>query len=66
MADSIHKEILRTCHLLTRQGDAQEIRVPKAGRRGIISGHFDNPEALVNAVLQLCGSVPGGGHLEDR
>jgi hypothetical protein len=56
---SPREEILRTCHLLMAPGDVHEIRIPKAGRRGTISGYFDDPEALADAVLPLDGTVPG-------
>jgi hypothetical protein len=39
-------------------GDVHEVRIPKAGRRGTISGYFDNPEALADAVGPLDGTVP--------
>jgi hypothetical protein len=52
-------EILRACALLMKRGDVHEVRVPKAGSRGTISGYFDNAEALAKAVLPLDGTVPG-------
>jgi hypothetical protein len=39
-------------------GDVHEVRIPKAGRRGTISGYFDNPEALADVVEPLDGTVP--------
>ncbi|MEO8592310.1 MAG: hypothetical protein ABI759_03225 [Candidatus Solibacter sp.] len=56
---SVREEILRTCHLLMRPGDVHEVRILKAGRRGTISGYFDNPEVLADAVSSLDGNVPG-------
>jgi hypothetical protein len=41
-----------------QRGDVHEVRIPKTGRRGTISGYFDNAEALANAVLPLDGTVP--------
>jgi hypothetical protein len=58
MALSTRQEILRACRLLMRPGDVHEIRIPKAGRRGTISGYFDSPELVVEAVLLLDGDVP--------
>jgi hypothetical protein len=40
-------------------GDVHEVRIPKAGHRGTISGYFNSPEALAEAVLPLDGTVPG-------
>jgi hypothetical protein len=57
MVDSAREEIMRTCHLLIGRDDVHEIRIPKAGRRGTISGYFNNREALVEAVLPLDGTV---------
>jgi hypothetical protein len=39
-------------------GDVHEVRIPKAGRLGTISGYFDNAEALADAVAPLDGTVP--------
>ena len=52
-------EILRTARLLMRPGDVHEVRIPKAGRLGTISGYFDDPEKLATAVLVYDGTVPG-------
>jgi hypothetical protein len=57
MADAPREEILRTCRLLMRAGDVHEIRTPKAGRRGTISGYFNAPERVADAVLPLDGAV---------
>ena len=53
------EEILRACGLLMVPGDVHEIRVPKTGRLGTISGYFDDAEALADAVESLDGTVPG-------
>jgi hypothetical protein len=58
VAVSPREEILRTCRLLMAPSDVHEVRCPKTGRRGTISGYFDQPEALADAVLRLDGSVP--------
>ena len=52
------EEILRTCRLLMAPGAVHELRIPKAGRHGTISGYFDSIEALADAVLPLDGTVP--------
>jgi hypothetical protein len=53
------EEILRACRLLMVPGDVHEVRVPKAGRRGTLSGYFSDVEKLVDAVLLIDGTVPG-------
>jgi hypothetical protein len=47
------------CRLLMAPGDVHEARILKAGRRGTISGYFDDVESLATAVLALDGEVPG-------
>jgi hypothetical protein len=59
LATSAREEILRTYRLLVAPGAVHEVRIPKAGRRGTISGYFNDGEALANAVLGLDGKVPG-------
>ena len=58
-AVSPREEILRTCRLLMAPSDVHEVRCPKTGRRGTISGYFAQPEALADAVMRLDGNVPG-------
>ena len=53
------EEILRTCRLLMAAGAVHEVRSPKAGRRGTISGYFDDAERLADAVLPIDGTVSG-------
>src|ERR1019366_4589259 len=53
------EEILRTCRLLMAPGDVHEVRIPKAGRRGTISGYFDDSEKLADAGLAVDATVPG-------
>jgi hypothetical protein len=40
-----------------RPGEVQEVRIPKAGRRGTLSGYFNNPELVVEAALRLDRTV---------
>src|SRR6516162_5007191 len=58
MANSAREELLRSCHLLMCPGDVHEIRIPKAGRLGTISGYFDSPEAIADVALRWDGHVP--------
>ena len=53
------EEMLRTCRLLMRPGDVHEVRIPKAGRLGTVSGYCDSVELIVDAILRLDGHVPG-------
>jgi hypothetical protein len=53
------EEILRTCRLLMAAGEVYEVRSPKAGRRGTISGYFDAAELLADAAVAIDGTVPG-------
>jgi len=40
-------------------GEIHEVRSPKAGRHGTISGYFDDAERLADAVFAIDGIVPG-------
>jgi hypothetical protein len=53
------EEIRRTCRLLMAPGDVHEVRIPKAGRRGTISGYFDDADRFSEAVDAVNGTVPG-------
>ena len=53
------EEILRTCGVLMAPGDVHELRIPKAGRFGTISGYFNDPGKLADAALRFDGRVPG-------
>jgi hypothetical protein len=48
-------EIRRAIGLLFRPDDVVEVRVPKAGKRRTVSGHFQDFEALARAVERLEG-----------
>jgi hypothetical protein len=55
---SAREEILRTCRVLMRPGDVHEVRIPKTRWHGTISGYFDRPDVLADAVLRYDGTVP--------
>jgi hypothetical protein len=55
---SVQEEILRAARLLMAPGAVHEVRIPKT-RQGTISGYFNCPEALADAVLGLDGKVEG-------
>ena len=46
-------EILRTWHLFRQPGEVLEMRIPKAGRYKTVSGYFNEPGALADAVIGL-------------
>jgi len=47
------EEILRTWHIFRQPGEVLELRIPEAGRYKVISGYFDDPEKLADAVIGL-------------
>jgi hypothetical protein len=50
--------ILEAARVLMAPGGVYELRVPKAGRDGTISGYFDTPEKLAAAAAGLDGLYP--------
>lgn len=50
--------ILEAARLLMEPGGVYEVRIPKAGRDGTLSGYFDTPEALAAAAAELDGRYP--------
>jgi hypothetical protein len=56
---AIMAEIQRGAELLMESGQVYEIRIPKAGRNGTISGYFDDPAKIAKAVAPLDGNVSG-------
>src|SRR5438105_4918114 len=50
-------EIRRALQLLFQRGDIVELRVPKAGRDGTISGYFDNADLLLTSALNIDGKA---------
>jgi len=56
LADSA--EVARTIEVLFEPGDTIELRVPRAGRDGTVSGYFNDQPELVKAILSLRGDVP--------
>jgi hypothetical protein len=55
----VFSEILRAARLLMSPDAVHELRAPKAGRLGTISGYFDNPAVLARAADKLDGLHPG-------
>jgi hypothetical protein len=56
---SRREELRRACGLFLLPGDVLELRVPKAGKQGTVSGYFNDSEKLVDAAQSIDGSVPG-------
>ena len=46
-------DIMRTWQIFRQPGEVLELRIPKAGRYKIISGYFDDPAKLADAVIGL-------------
>jgi hypothetical protein len=57
--DTIMAEIQRSARLLMEPGQVYEVRIPKAGRNGTISGYFNDPAKIAQAVARFDGNVPG-------
>jgi hypothetical protein len=55
----LQDEILRACRLLMAPGAVHELRIPKAGKERTISGYFDSPEKMAEAVMKLDGKYAG-------
>src|SRR5437879_5705216 len=53
------EEIKRSVALFLEPGAVIELRVPKAGRDGTISGYFANPDQLARAAAAVDGKGPG-------
>lgn len=52
-------EIRAALGLLLEAGGVAELRVPKAGRAGVVSGYFDQPDRLAAAAAQWSGGAEG-------
>lgn len=52
-------EIQRTLSVLFPQGGMREVRIPRAGREGTISGYFTDWQSLTKAVTGLNTPYPG-------
>jgi hypothetical protein len=53
MSDAIMQQVLEGARLLFQPGDVVEVRVPRARNEGVISGYFDDFEAMAQAVRAL-------------
>lgn len=47
------EEIFRTWHVFRQPGEVCEVRIPKAGKYKTISGYFNDPGKLADAVIGL-------------
>src|SRR5436309_12609743 len=50
-------EILRALKLIVELGSVVEMRIPKAARRGTISGYYTDLEKMAKDAAQLSGGV---------
>ena len=51
--DAVAREISRALALLMEPGDVIELRAPKCGRAGTVSGYYDDPAALVSDAIKI-------------
>jgi len=54
------EEILRTWNIFRQPGEVLELRIPKAGKFKTISGYFDDPTKLADAVIGLVDEKAAG------
>ena len=52
-------EIKRALTVLFEPGQVVELRIPKTGKTGTVSGYFDDMAALAKAAAQWSGQAPG-------
>ncbi len=53
------KSIKDAIGLFFQPGEVFELRIPKAGRMGTVSGYFNDPEAFAEAAAHYNGKAPG-------
>ena len=51
-------EIKRALQVFYTPGEVRELRLPETSQ-GVISGYFDDPEALAKAAMECSGGVAG-------
>lgn len=51
--DDVRVQIRRALALLFEPGDVIELRAPNAGRAGVVSGYYDDPDALARDGVRL-------------
>jgi P4 family phage/plasmid primase-like protien len=56
---SIVEELRHAAGVLLQPGDVVELRAPKAGKRGTISGYYNDFERLVQDTADIDGEAPG-------
>ncbi len=57
--DEATKKVLNSIKLFFTEGDVWELRIPKAGKAGTVSGYFNDFEAFARAAVYYSGKVPG-------
>jgi len=58
-ADEAKKKIQNSINQFFTEGDVWELRIPKAGKAGTVSGYFNDPEAFTKAAVHYSGKAPG-------
>jgi hypothetical protein len=53
-----HQNIEEAIRVLFEPGQIVELRAPKAGKYGTISGYFNDPKKLAEKLAELSGEVP--------
>ena len=53
----IVEKIRQSLAVIIEPGDVHELRVPKAGKYRTISGYYDDPDLLANAIAKLSGKA---------
>jgi hypothetical protein len=53
------EKIRQSIAVIIEPGDVHELRVPKAGKYRTISGFYDDPNLLANAIAKLSGKAEG-------
>lgn len=53
------ESLKNTVRTFMPDGEVREVRVPKAGKQGTISGYFDNRKKLLEALADLSGEYEG-------
>lgn len=55
-----HVDILRTARLFHDPGDVFELRIPKAGKFGTISGYYNDATSFADSIVGLANEDFGG------
>ena len=59
LREAATRKVLNAIKLFFTESDVWELRIPKAGKAGTVSGYFNDPEAFARAAASYSGKVPG-------